>query len=403
MTCVGIDVSKGKSTVAAMRPFGEVVLEPFDVNHRAGELSDLLGRLREIDGEVRVVMEYTGRYYHPIAHYLFEAGYFVSVVHPKLIHDFGNNSIRGVKTDKADAVKIANYGLSNWLLLRRYTPADEVRALLKNCNRQYNQYMKLKNALRNNLMAILDETFPGVNKLFTSPVRADGHEKWVDFAEKYWHCELISSMSKRRFTTQFNSWSAKHGYHRSDEKAAQIHDMACDMVATLPPTQGTKELITQAITQLNNISFAIVAVKKQMQELARTLPEYPAVLAMKGVGETIGPQLMAEIGDVRRFPHKGSLVAFAGVDAPPYQSGGFTASHRSISKRGSPCLRKALFIVMQVLLEHAPENDPVYQFLDRKRSEGKRYYVYMVAGCNKFLRIYYARISEYLNTLEAET
>lgn len=112
---------------------------------------------------------------------------------------------------------------------------------------------------------------------------------------------------------------------------------------------------------------------------------------------------MAEIGDVRRFPHKGSLVAFAGVDAPPYQSGGFAASHRSISKHGSPCLRKALFIVMQVLLEHAPEGDPVSQFLDRKRSEGKRYYVYMVPGCNKFLRIYYARISEYLNALEAET
>lgn len=159
-----------------------------------------------------------------------------------------------------------------------------MRALLKNCSRQYNQYMKLKNALRNNLIAILDETFPGVNKLFTSPVRADGHEKWVDFAEKYWHCELISSMSKRRFTTQFNSWSAKHGYHCSDEKAAQIHDMAYDLAATLPPTQGIKELITQAIAQLNNISFAIVAVKKQMQELARTLPEYPAVLAMRGVG-----------------------------------------------------------------------------------------------------------------------
>ena len=39
-------------------------------------------------------------------------------------------------------------------------------------------------------------------------------------------------------------------------------------------------------------------------------------------------------------------------------------------------------------------------FLDKKRAEGKHYYVYMIAGCNKFLRIYYARVSEYLNSLE---
>ena len=130
------------------------------------------------------------------------------------------------------------------------------------------------------------------------------------------------------------------------------------------------------------------------------LPEYPVVLAMRGVGETLGPQLIAEIGDVRRFPHKKSLIAFAGVDAPPYQSGSFNSTDRSISKRGSPALRKALFQVMQALLQTSPCDDDVYQFLDRKRAEGKKYYVYMVAGCNKFLRIYYARVNQYLHTLD---
>ena len=76
------------------------------------------------------------------------------------------------------------------------------------------------------------------------------------------------------------------------------------------------------------------------------------------------------------------------------------SSNRSISKRGSPALRKALFQVMLCLLRGSPLNDPVYRFLDRKRAEGKRYYVYMVAGCNKFLRIYYARVKEYLISLD---
>ena len=396
MNAVGIDVSKGKSTIAVMRPFGEIVAKPFEVRHTASELKQLTDYLKSLDGEVRAVLEYTGRYYQPIARYLHNAGIFVSAVHAKLIHDYGNNTIRRVKTDKADAVKIANYALDRWASLKRFTPEDETRLLLKTCNRQYNQYMKLKVSLKNNLIAILDQTFPGVNTMFTSPVRADGSEKWVDFAERFWHCEVVTSMSKAKFTDCYNKWCLKHGYNRSDSKAHELYDLAKAQIATLPYTDGTKALVTQAVAQLNSVSTTLAAVKAEMQRLAYMLPEYSTVLAMCGVGETLGPQLMAEIGDVTRFPHKKALVAFAGVDAPPFQSGSFESADRSISKRGSPSLRKTLFQVMQVLLKTSPSDDAVYDFLDRKRAEGKKYYVYMVAGCNKFLRIYYARVKQCL-------
>ena len=62
MNCVGIDVSKGKSTIAVMRPFGEVVVSPFEVCHTASELSELARLLKSLDGETRVVMEATGNY-----------------------------------------------------------------------------------------------------------------------------------------------------------------------------------------------------------------------------------------------------------------------------------------------------------------------------------------------------
>lgn len=401
MNAVGIDVSKGKSMIAVMRPFGEVVAKPFEVHHTASELKELADYLKSLDGEVRVVLEYTGRYYQPIARYLHNAGIFVSAVHAKLIHDYGNNTIRKVKTDKADSVKIANYALDRWMLLRRYMPEDDTRLLLKTCNRQYNQYMKLKVSLKNCLIAILDQTFPGVNTMFSSPARADGSEKWIDFAQRFWHCEVVASMSKTGFAEQYNKWCLKHGYKRSDSKAAELHDLARRLVATLPAIPETKALVSQAVSQLNCISATLAATRQEMRRLASMLPEYPIVLAMRGVGETLGPQLMAEIGDVRRFPHKKSLIAFAGVDAPPFQSGSFEASDRSISKRGSPALRKALFQVMQSLLQTSPGDDAVYQFLDRKRAEGKKFYVYMVAGCNKFLRIYFARVNEYLNALDS--
>ena len=150
------------------------------------------------------------------------------------------------------------------------------------------------------------------------------------------------------------------------------------------------------------MSKTLLDTQKKMEELASSLPEYPIVLSMNGVGKTLGPQLMAEIGDVRRFPHRGQLIAYAGVDAPPYQSGKYESHHRHISKRGSSDLRKSMFQVIICLCQRQNEDDPIYQFMARKRAEGKPYYVCMVAGCNKFLRIYYARVREYLNNLELQ-
>ena len=109
MNAVGIDVSKGKSMVAVLRPFGEVVATPYEVSHTDADLKTLVDFLKSLPGETKVVMEYTGKYYHPIAKILSEAGIFVSVVNALLIYRYGNNSIRKVKTDRLDAIKIANY------------------------------------------------------------------------------------------------------------------------------------------------------------------------------------------------------------------------------------------------------------------------------------------------------
>lgn len=399
MNAVGIDVSKGKSMIAVMRPFGEVVASPYEVCHTVSELEKLASFLKSLSGETRIVMEYTGKYYQPIARFLHESGLFVSVVHAQLIHNYGNNTIRKVKTDKKDAVKIANYALTNWLELREYAPEDDIRLLLKTYNRQYNQYMKLKIMLKNNLIALLDQTYPGVNTLFAGPPRkADGHEKWVDFASKFWHCQCVCGLSENAFKECYRKWCAKAGYYYRDDKAENIYTEACGHVDTLPRNNCTKLLITQAVEQLGFVSETLATVLREMQKLAAMLPEYPIVMAMYGVGETLGPQLIAEIGDVRRFASKGSLVSYAGVDAPPFQSGSFEATERSISKQGPPVLRKALFQVMTIILQNSPIDEPVFQFLDRKRAEQKPYYVYMVAGCNKFLRIYYARVKQYLNS-----
>ena len=187
MNAVGIDVSKGKSTIAVLRPFGEIVAKPFDVPHTSTDINNLIRFIKQLDGDTRIVMEHTGKYYEPIAHMLSSAGLFVCPVNPKLIKDFGNNSLRKVKTDKTDAIKIARYTLDNWSELQSIGPCNQIRYQLKTLNRQFSFYMKEKTSLKNNLISLLDQTFPDANTFFESRARSDGHQKWVDFAATYWH------------------------------------------------------------------------------------------------------------------------------------------------------------------------------------------------------------------------
>lgn len=400
MNSVGIDVSKGKSMIAVMRPFGEVVCSPFEVPHTSSELSALARRLKSLDGETRVVMEATGNYHLPIAVALHEAGIYVSVVNPMLVHDYGNNSLRRAKTDKQDAIKLANYGLDRWLTLPEFSPEAEIRMQLKTCYRQYQQYSKVQTMLNNNLISLLDTVFPGANRLFSSPVRADGSEKWVDFVETFWHCECVSGLSQKVFEKKYQKWCQKHGYYFRESKALEIYTAACKAVGVMPKTETTHLLITQAVSQLRATSTALAELKKEMLRLAESLPEYPVVQKMYGTGPALGPQLMAEIGDVRRFHSKKALVAFAGIDAPPNDSGQISGNHKAMSKIGSSALRRTLFLIMGVYLQNAPVDEPVYRFMDRKRAEGKPYRVYMMASANKFLRIYYASVKAYLDALE---
>ena len=397
MNAVGIDVSKGKSMVAIMRPFGEVVATPFEIKHTEIELKKLVCILEKLPGETRIVMEHTGIYWQPIAKALHDAGLWVSVVNALLIHKYGNNSIRKGKTDKLDAVKIANYCLDHWLDLDRFTLIDPIRQELKTCHRQYDQYIKLKVNLKNNLITLLDGTFPGLNTLFKSAPRdVDGHEKWIDFAIKFWHRECVCGCTEKSFTNQYRKWCTKAGYRFNEAKAASVYAHAAAQVNTLPMSDAIKRLVILAASQLNTIIETLSVIQNEMLTLASKLPEFPVVMKMFGVGPVLEPQLIAEIGDVRRFHHKQSLVAFAGVDAPPCQSGTFESKNRHISKRGSPRLRKTLFQIMSTIIQHAPADNPVFQFLDRKRQEGKHYYVYMTAAANKFLRIYYGTVRAYL-------
>ena len=224
-------------------------------------------------------------------------------------------------------------------------------------------------------------------------------QKWVDFASTYWHVDCVRKMSLNAFIDHYQNWCKRKKYNFSQSKAEEIYGKAKELVPVLPKDAITKLIIKQAVDQLNSASTTVESLRTLMNETASKLPEYPVVMAMKGVGTSLGPQLMAEIGDVSRFTHKSAITAFAGVDPGVNESGSYEQKSVPTSKRGSSDLRKTLFQVMDVLIKTHPQDDPVYQFLDKKRTQGKPYYVYMTAGANKFLRIYYGRVKEYLSSL----
>ena len=224
ITAVGIDVSKGKSMVAVRRPGGEVVMLPFQVIHDAAGLSSLVKALRCVDGDVRIVMEHTGMYWRPIALALKEAGCFVSVVNAILIHDFSDNCLRKVKTDKADSMKIASYALAFWQELREYSAEDETRQLLKTQSRLYERTQSAGVALRNSLIALIDQTFPGANHFFdTTPRKSNGHVKWVDFVKRFWHKDCVAGLSLCAFSSIYHKWCSGNGYRFSASAAENIH------------------------------------------------------------------------------------------------------------------------------------------------------------------------------------
>lgn len=395
MISVGIDVSKGKSTACAMKPYGEIVASPFEFQHTETDLKSVCDMFHRMNDEVRIVMEATGIYHLPVATYLIEHGMFVAVVNPYEMKQYRMRGLRKVKTDRTDSMMIAGYGIDYWYSLKEFQVSHNVYDELRILSRQYRHHMQLRISALLGLTHLLDYTLPGIKRELKSWNEDSGKDKLGDFVDQYWHYANITKMTESKFISHYCKWAVKKGYHQNQSKAAKIYSMAKEGIPTLPANQTTKMLVHEAVEVLKRVNETLNTILARMKELAKSLHEYPVVRAMGGVGETLAPRLIADIGDVGRFHSSKALIAFAGIDAPPYQSGQFIGTERHISKRGSSAIRKTGYEVMRSLKSHKePDDSAVYHFILKKEAEGKPKKVAKVAGLNKFLRIYYARVQE---------
>jgi hypothetical protein len=279
MISVGIDVSKEKSMVCILKPYGEIVMSPMEIMHTEEAVTKLADKILALNDEVKVVLEATGAYHLTFLSIFSEKKISVSIINPLVMKKYASTSIRKGKTDKIDSIRIANYGLDNWFHLIRYEATDEVYEELKFLGRQYSHYIRIKIDSKLSLNSILDRTMPGIKKLLSGK-RSDNptKDKLCDFVEHYWHYDNITKLNEVQFIKSYQEWAKKKKYHASESKARKNYAMASSGIPTLSSsTPSTKMLVLESVRVLGEINKTLHNILSQLQATARTLKEYETV------------------------------------------------------------------------------------------------------------------------------
>lgn len=395
---VGIDVSKGKSTVAILSIEGEVIEEPFEINHDINGLNLLEKKLKDISNEdLKIVMEETGTYHLPVLGYLLDKGYFVVAENALKIKKYLDRGLRKAKTDKKDSYKLAEYTCDNWYKLNKVRENDETYDNLRFLSRQYINNMNVRVKQKNNFSNLCDLLFPGYYQMLDENNFILG----LEIFKKYYHPEIVTNKKQSQFIDEIDKLAKELGHKGAGITLAnKIYLLAQKTISPRPNNEFAQlSAISCADALILTIKTATTIIT-EMDKLARELPEYDVISEMPGCGKKLTSRVIAEIGDVRRFKNAGSIIAYAGLDAPPYQSGQFEATNRHISKRGNKYLRKAGYEVMKSIKSSCRLDNDLKSYIIKKENEGKLKKVAKIAGLNKFLRMYYGIVKKKYKQLE---
>ena len=371
----GIDVAKRKHAIALLDEKGQLVQRPFTIENTRAGFDQLRQALTTLDGQVLIGLEATGHYWWALYDELTQQAYPVVVLNALQVHAFRQSGVRKVKSDRTDAVWIAEF-----LRFSQPEPAPPTTALflqLKDLSRfRYHLSDQIGDAKRK-LLSVLDRVFPEYETLFSSVFLTSSRQLLAqaasaqELAEFDLHelTELLHTASRGRFDRA---------------KAEALHTLAQHSVGVRFLADAAQLQVRCLLAQIDLLEEQRDRVDQALAQLMNQVPQH--VLSIPGVGPTTGAALLAEIGDIRRFDAPEKLVAYAGIDAAVYQTGQFEARQMHMSKRGSPYLRHALWQAASMAIMHDAELRAYY---DRKRQEGKAHGTALGAVCRKLLtRIY---------------
>lgn len=383
--CIGIDIAKRAHVAASRFEDGKARGKPFSFANDESGLRSLLARLRELEATADsrlVAMEPTGHYWLALWELLDARGFKVASVNPALTDAFRKaDTLRKAKTDRIDALLIAEYARFRRLGPSRISPEDAEG--LKQLTRYRHHLVTERTSLKNRLTAVADRIFPELAGLFSSRRSATARAA----LSEYGSAAKVAATDIRTPTKTVRE--ASRG-RCGREKAEEVKSAAKASVGT---KFAADALAFEAARIASLIEHLDGEVEKLNEEIASLMdPETSGLLqSVPGIGPVCAATIAAELGDPDSFESPRKLIAYSGMDAAKHQSGKFDGDGRHMSKRGSAPLRNALMTAA----DKARMHDPYFgDYYDSLRARGKHHYVAVSACARKMCGVVLAVLRE---------
>ncbi len=375
MYYVGIDVSKYKHDAVVIDGNGELVRKQFTfANDRSG-FNELLSAINGLDPlqEKRIGFESTGHYQENLEIFLDGAGLHFMELNALLVHNFKKaGTLRGTKTDKADALTIARY-----LMSAEFKPyprkAYYIRELESLTKRRFD-LVKQRTLHLEKMTDLLDRCFPEFKPFFGENLKS---ATALFILREYGSPAKIAAMNQLSYE---KLRKASRG-RLSAARFAELKRLAKVTVRTWTEIDGWElgSLIAVYDCIQRQIDDAEARIASALEKLDSKIP------AITGIGPASAATIIAEIGDISRFSSPSKLLAFAGLDPRIYQSGTMEAKGR-MNKKGSASLRRVLMNAAESLL---CSSTVFYDYYRKKRDEGKPHRVALSHCARKLVRVIY--------------
>lgn len=381
---LGIDIAKTNHVASLINNNGDIVIKAIKFTNSKEGFNKLLttiqDKLKDLSN-IEVAMEATGHYWLSLYSALTDNGFPVSVYNPYQIKSYrGAYNNRKQKNDIIDSIIIADYlrvfGSKNSKL-----PEDDLLSL-KQLTRFRSNIVNNVASLKVQVIGLLDKVFPEYKKLFCDIFGVTSKQLLLT-------CPTPDDIIKIS-TTKLSNLLSKYSKGKfNKDTALHIKDVAKASFGIKFTTDACSFEIKQIINQIIFLENQIYEVDKQIKELYDKLDNH--LLSVPGIGNTIAPIILAEIGDINNFDKPSKMIAFAGVDPSENQSGNKLSTNDKTSKRGSPYLRHAIYNASLVAISNEPELRAYY---DKKISEGKHHFVALAGISRKLLTIIYYILKE---------
>ena len=384
MFYVGIDVGK-RNHVASMIDDGKTPLfKGFsfaNTTEGAESLVAQIERYAQEKGAIAVGMEATGHYWLSLYSFLLNKGYLIHVVNPIQTDGWRKGiEIRKRKTDDIDSLLIADLIRYGDFLETRLS--DEAVQSLRSLTRFRSYLVDSIADLKRKVICVLDQVFPEYEALFSDVFGTTSKELLI----RYTSPAELESLPVIQLTEFLERASRKKC---GELKAEEILTAAHRSFGVTHCRDSFSFQLRALLEQMKFIEQQVSDTEREIKSIMNRLDS--PITSIPGIGPTLGAVILGEIGDIQRFDSPAKLVAFAGIDASVAQSGQSEASHNKMSKRGSPYLRRALFMAANI----AAQNDPILAaFYEKKRAEGKHHNTCVGAVSRKLCFIIFTILNE---------